>query len=125
MIVRVWEAEVKPGKMDQLLDLIRTTLLPRVAVMDGFLGIEFFRAMQGENGILTVSRWRDEEAIAAYAGPLWEFWTPKVDSLAADCLAHPSAVHHYVPVEIQQPVAAEPADPSTSPLAGSAKPHAS
>jgi len=105
MIVRVWEAEVKPGQIDRLLDLIRTSLLPRVVAADGFLGVEFLRSLHDDQKLVAVSRWRDEQALADYAGPLWEVWAPKVDSLGGDYLARPSHVHHYLPVDLQPPVA--------------------
>jgi len=107
MIVRVLDAEVKPGKMDGFLDLIRTSLLPRVVASDGFLGIEFLRSVQGEEQVLLVSRWRDEQALAAYAGPLWRVRAPLVDHVGADYLARTSHVHHYIPEEVQPPVTAE------------------
>jgi quinol monooxygenase YgiN len=109
MIVRVWEAEVKPGKTDRLLDVLKTKIVPRLAATNGFVHADIIRSVEGagEDQILVISRWRDEQAIAAYAGPLWRIRAPLVDFEVADYLARPTRVRHYLPVGEQEPLVTE------------------
>jgi quinol monooxygenase YgiN len=112
MIVRMWEADVKPGKMERFLDILQTTIVPRLAATEGFISAEIVTSMQDEQRVVVISRWRDEDAIAAYAGPLWRIRAPFVDFEVGDYLTRTSRVHHYRPVAVQQPVTskARPAD---------------
>jgi quinol monooxygenase YgiN len=106
MIVRVWEAEAKPDKTDRLLDILKTKVMPRLAATDGFISAEIARSLEGEgeDRVVVISRWRDEKAIAAYAGPLWRIRAPFVDFEMGDYMAHTSRVRHYVPVAEQRPL---------------------
>jgi quinol monooxygenase YgiN len=112
MIVRVWEADIKPGKADRFLDILENKIVPRLAATEGFVSAEIIRSVEGtgEDQVLVISRWRDEQAIAAYAGPLWRIRAPLVDFEVADYLSRTSRVRHYLPVAEQQPLVAEATD---------------
>ena len=59
--------EVRPNKerYDEYLD-IATALRSELAKIDGFISIERFTSMSEEGKILSLSFWRDEEAITAW-----------------------------------------------------------
>jgi len=100
MIVRLLELEVRPRKVDQVVEIARTRLFERAAAADGFLGMEVLRPMQDSEGrIMVITRWRDEQALQSFAGPLWRMRPVRIDSELADYLSHNSRVSHYVPVD--------------------------
>jgi hypothetical protein len=104
MIVRMWEADVTPGKMDRFLEVLQSSIVPRLAAADGFLSAEIVKSVQGDERVIVVSRWRDEQAIAAWAGPMWKIRAPYVDFEVARYLSRTSRVHHYAPVAVQEPI---------------------
>ena len=65
MIAVIFEVEPKPGRRQQYLD-IAAKLRPKLDEIDGFLSIERFQSLTDENKILSLSFFRDEEAIAAW-----------------------------------------------------------
>jgi len=101
MIVRFLELEVRPSKMDHVVEIARTRLFERVAPADGFLGMEVLRSMRNNEGrVMVITRWRDEQALQSFAGPLWHERPVLVDSELADHLSHISHVTHYLPVPL-------------------------
>jgi heme-degrading monooxygenase HmoA len=68
MIVVLFEA--RAHRAEDYLDLA-AALLPEAQAIDGFMGIERFQSLADPTKLLSLSLWRDEEAIArwrAHAG---------------------------------------------------------
>jgi heme-degrading monooxygenase HmoA len=62
MIAVIFEAVPNPGKRDAYLDAA-ARLRPQLEKMDGFLAIERFESLTQPGKILSLSFWRDEEAV--------------------------------------------------------------
>lgn len=62
MIAVIFEVYPAKGKMDEYLE-IATNLKPILEKIDGFISIERFSSLVEEGKILSLSFWRDEEAI--------------------------------------------------------------
>jgi heme-degrading monooxygenase HmoA len=58
----IFEVEPAPGRVEEYLD-IAARLRPELEKIDGFLSIERFRSLSQEGKILSLSFWRDEEAV--------------------------------------------------------------
>ncbi|MDR7384359.1 antibiotic biosynthesis monooxygenase [Promicromonospora iranensis] len=67
MIIRSSTASVRPGMLDEFRAFIESGT-KEFRTLDGFLGDEI---VVGPDTLTYVSRWRDEAALAAYAGPGW------------------------------------------------------
>jgi heme-degrading monooxygenase HmoA len=65
MIAVIFEVEPAAGKRDAYLD-IAADLRPLLDGIDGFLSIERFQSLVDPNRILSLSFWRDEEAVKAW-----------------------------------------------------------
>ncbi len=62
MIAVIFEFEPNAGKTDDYLD-IASQLRPIVEGIDGFISIERFESLSQPGKILSLSFWRDEEAV--------------------------------------------------------------
>jgi heme-degrading monooxygenase HmoA len=62
VIFEVWPAE---GRVQEYLD-IAAELRPLVEEFDGFISIERFESLTEKGKYLSLSLWRDEEAVAAW-----------------------------------------------------------
>ena len=62
MIAVIFEVEPHPGKMDAYLDAA-ARLRPLLDGIDGFVSIERFESLTQPGKILSLSIWRDEEAV--------------------------------------------------------------
>ncbi len=62
MIAVIFEVEPNAGKTDDYLD-IASQLRPIVEGIDGFISIERFESLSQPGKILSLSFWRDEEAV--------------------------------------------------------------
>ena len=62
MITVLFEARVHPGQTDAYLDAA-AALRPLLAHVDGFVSIERFQSLVNPDKILSLSYWRDEEAV--------------------------------------------------------------
>jgi len=62
MIAVIFEVEPRPGKKDAYLDAA-ARLRPLLEKMDGFLSVERFESLTQPGKILSLSLWRDEEAV--------------------------------------------------------------
>lgn len=67
MIAVLFEADVAAGKQDRYLQLA-AELKPQLAEIEGFIAIERFQSLGTEGKILSLSWWRDEEAVLAWKG---------------------------------------------------------
>jgi heme-degrading monooxygenase HmoA len=65
MCVVIFEVEPEAGRVQDYLD-IAARLRPDLEKIDGFISIERFRSLSQEGKILSLSFWRDEDAIARW-----------------------------------------------------------
>lgn len=65
MIAVIFEVLPKPGKAQRYFDLA-AELKPMLASIDGFISVERFRSLTTEGKFLSLSLWRDEEAVRAW-----------------------------------------------------------
>jgi len=65
MIAVIFEVELSAGRSDDYLD-IAATLRPLVEDIDGFISIERFQSFVNPEKILSLSYWRDEDAVQAW-----------------------------------------------------------
>jgi heme-degrading monooxygenase HmoA len=67
MIAVIFEVEPNAGRRDAYLDTA-ARLRPLLAQIDGFISIERFESLTQPGKILSLSFWRDEEAVAQWRG---------------------------------------------------------
>ena len=65
MYAVIFEVEPEAGREQDYLD-IAARLRPELEEIDGFISIERFRSLSQEGKILSLSFWRDEEAVARW-----------------------------------------------------------
>jgi heme-degrading monooxygenase HmoA len=65
MIAVIFEVWPRDGHKDAYLD-IAAALRPELETMDGFISIERFASLSEDGKILSLSFWRDEEAVKAW-----------------------------------------------------------
>ncbi|GAB7185602.1 hypothetical protein ATKI12_5433 [Kitasatospora sp. Ki12] len=99
MIVRIWAGQVPAGRIEEFCAHLAAQVLPQLGRTDGCLGGELLRPVSEENGnrVLVVSRWRDEDALRGYAGPMWRI-RPVWSEGELRYLAHPPEVTHFLQV---------------------------
>ena len=68
MIAVIFEVTPMPGRTQEYLDLAGT-LRPELEKFDGFISIERFSSLTTEGKVLSLSFWRDEEAVARWRNP--------------------------------------------------------
>ncbi|MCX7143312.1 MAG: antibiotic biosynthesis monooxygenase [Proteobacteria bacterium] len=62
MIAVIFEVLPAPGRKEEYLD-IAAALRPELEKQDGFISIERFASLTNEGKVLSLSFWRDEEAV--------------------------------------------------------------
>jgi heme-degrading monooxygenase HmoA len=62
MIAVIFEVTPAPGRKQEYLDLA-AALRPELERQDGFISIERFASLTNEGKVLSLSFWRDEEAV--------------------------------------------------------------
>jgi heme-degrading monooxygenase HmoA len=62
MIAVIFEVVPTPGRKQEYLDLA-ASLRPELEKIDGFISIERFESLTNEGKILSLSIWRDEDAV--------------------------------------------------------------
>ena len=97
MITRMWEARVVPALLDEFTTFIRDAVWADMEAADGFEGGTLYRSLDQEARLVMISNWRDEAALAAFAGPDWRT-SPMVEDLQRDYLAGPTHVWHFEPL---------------------------
>ena len=65
MYAVIFEVEPEPDSVQDYLD-IAARLRPELEKIDGFISIERFESLSQDGKILSLSFWRDEEAIAGW-----------------------------------------------------------
>jgi hypothetical protein len=100
VIVRLWEAEVAPERVDEFCDLLASVVLPKVLTVDGCISGETLRPIPGgdqEPKVVGITRWRDEESLRAYLGPMWRI-RPMWEEAELEYVTSVPRVWHYEPV---------------------------
>jgi heme-degrading monooxygenase HmoA len=90
----MWEARAVPGRAADLAAWAAATQLPPGA--GGLLGGRAYLSLDGPDRVVVIADWRDEAALAAFAGPGWRTAAP-VDAAGEALLAGPARVWHFVP----------------------------
>lgn len=67
MITVIFEVQLKENKTAEYLE-IASQLLPLLQKIDGFISIERFQSLANPEKILSLSFWRDEEAVKQWRG---------------------------------------------------------
>jgi quinol monooxygenase YgiN len=102
VIVRIWEAEVAPERVDEFCLLIASTILPKVLAVDGCLGGEVLRPvaddLEAPCKVVGITRWRDEQCLRAFLGPMWRL-RPMWEEQELEYVAGVPRVFHFEPVE--------------------------
>jgi len=62
MFVVVFEVQPKPGREQDYLDLA-ASLKPALEEIEGFISVERFRSMGAPGKLVSISFWRDEDAV--------------------------------------------------------------
>ena len=62
MLAVIFEVIPAPGRREEYLDLA-AQLRPELEKIDGFISVERFASLTNENKILSLSFWRDEDAV--------------------------------------------------------------
>ena len=65
MIAIIFEVTPAPGRTQEYLD-IAGSLRPQLEKFDGFISIERFTSLTTEGKVLSLSYWRDEEAVKSW-----------------------------------------------------------
>jgi heme-degrading monooxygenase HmoA len=65
MYAVIFEVEPEPDRLEDYLD-IAGRLRPELEKIDGFISIERFKSLSQDGKILSLSFWRDEDAIARW-----------------------------------------------------------
>jgi heme-degrading monooxygenase HmoA len=65
MIAVIFEVQPKEGKLDPYLEMA-ADLKPVLEGVDGFISVERFQSLTNEGKYLSVSFWRDEDALVAW-----------------------------------------------------------
>ncbi|OLQ72182.1 antibiotic biosynthesis monooxygenase [Photobacterium proteolyticum] len=65
MIAVIFEVQVAQGKTSEYLD-IANEIKPLLSKIEGFISVERFQSLTNEGKVLSLSFWRDEEAIQAW-----------------------------------------------------------
>ncbi len=65
MYAVIFEVEPEAGRVQDYLD-IAARLRPELEKIDGFISIERFKSLSQEGKILSLSFWRDEEAVVRW-----------------------------------------------------------
>ena len=77
MIIRVFRAKIRPGKLVEFKQMVQEQSIPWLTSSEGMLGY-FAGEPHGadENEFVMVTLWRDVEALQSFAGENWQ--TPVV-----------------------------------------------
>ncbi len=65
MLAVIFEVEMNPGR-DQDYFALAGRLKPELEAIDGFISVERFQSLSNEGKYVSVSFWRDEQAVKAW-----------------------------------------------------------
>ena len=95
MILREWRARASQASAERYPAHFRSSVLPALRQIDGFLDARLYRKPSGEEiEYLVLSRWRSLEAVKAFAGTDYERAVVEPEAAAA-LLSFDRAVRHY------------------------------
>lgn len=94
MIVRMSSARIRPGRAEAFRELIVAMVADFPSRYDGLLGHEVLIGLHQDNELVYVSRWRDEDSLARFAGPDWRT-APVTFPNEDDYLTEPLAISHF------------------------------
>ena len=94
MLTRVSEALVKPGREQEFVARVRELVAGFPETYEGLLGHEVLVDLDDPRRVRYVSRWRDEQALASYAGPGWRT-DPVTFPDEDEYLLRPLALRHF------------------------------
>ena len=69
MVIRSWDGTTHPGSADEYLEFLTDVMVPAIVALPGCLGVEVLRRSGAGDHFVVQSRWSDEGAIKAFAGP--------------------------------------------------------
>ena len=95
MIVRVFEARIRAGKLGEFEELLKSVSIPLVLAQPGLLECRTGRPVGGANPdtFVMVSVWRDVPSIQAFAGDDWE--QPVIPDPREAAIIEASTVRHF------------------------------
>ena len=93
MIVRTSTARIRPGQEQAFRDVILATVADYPALHPKLIGHEVLVSLDGAT-LIYVSRWTDEDALVAFAGPGWRD-SPVTFPGESDYLTQPLVLEHY------------------------------
>ena len=97
MIVRVFRARIREGRLADFKRMVREQSIPWLEASDGMLGYYPGEPLsESSHEFVMVTLWRDVEALVAFAGDEWD--TPVVTEDEAP-LVEEMFAHHYVHFE--------------------------
>ena len=67
MMAVIFEVEMNPGKSEEYFELAGK-LRAELETLDGFISVERFQSVNDDNRYVSLSFWRDEEAVRAWKG---------------------------------------------------------
>ena len=68
MIARVWKGTPLEGRADDYLAHLRHAVVPELARIPGFRGVEMFKQRDGDGHVVVITRWESMDAIVRFAG---------------------------------------------------------
>ncbi len=93
MIIRVFRARIRAGKVAEFKRMVQEQSIPWLASTDGMLGYFAGEPLsEDERGFAMVTLWRDIESLQRFVGESWK--TPVVTADEAP-LVEEMVAHHY------------------------------
>jgi heme-degrading monooxygenase HmoA len=86
MIAVIFEVWTKPNRQKDYLD-IAARLKPELEKIDGFISVERFQSLSDDGKLLSLSFWRDEEAVTR--------WRTQVEHREAQAVGRKSIFRDY------------------------------
>jgi len=109
VIVRMSEAAVQPGRLGEFLEAVLREVQPYAREHKGLLSDEILVQDGPEPVLIYVSRWRDEAAVRAFAGPDWRDEAVTFPG-EGDYLRGPLRVRHFRATPARGPASVATAD---------------
>lgn len=97
MIVRMSTARVRAGRTEAFRALILAMVADFPTRYSGFLGHEVLVGLDRDTDVVYLSRWRDEDSLARFAGPDWR-GAPVTFPGEDDYLREPLTICHFTVV---------------------------
>ena len=70
MIARIWNGSTRPADADRYVTHLRRNVMPQLASIDGYRGIQVLRRQQADSTeFVVITRWESMTAISDFTGP--------------------------------------------------------